>query len=553
VADAILLRLAVAVVMSQYAAFRRVPVPQQYAQNLRSTVIPAPTRGIVQDENEAFMQPGAAIVQDNWVPTMRGLKLRGGTIRWCVLPETTPVISAFEYASGNVAKMFAANATKVYDVTTSTPLLVKSGQTSGNYVAAQLANAAGDFLTAANDKGDALLRFDGTTWTTLNGGQITGPVGSTVVAGLNLTYVWKYRNRLFFIEGNSMNAYYLGIDAVTGALSKIPLSGAAKKGGKLLFGATWSLDAGDGIDEKCCFFTDQGEVLIFTGTDPSNASNWRQEGRYDLSPPMGMNAHIQVGGDLLILTVDGIVPLAQAITKGAGQLELAMVTRTIKPMWRDEVLAKRASPWTIKKWDEYGGIFITWPGGLAGNRYALGMNNATGAFCRMFGWDATCFIRLRGDFFFGTQGGIIMQAERTGYDDGVPYVATVVGGWNVFQTGTGQAVWHQARAIFTATNAEPFVPQLDATVDYVVTIPTPPPPGPDPGLLDVWDQGLWDQAKWDQPSAARASFRNTLWVSIGKSGFSHAPIVQVTVAQSATPNVELIAIGATFEPAGVNV
>ena len=44
-----------------------------------------------------------------------------------------------------------------------------------------------------------------------------------------------------------------------------------------------------------------------------------------------------------------------------------------------------------------------------------------------------------------------------------------------------------------------------------------------------------------------------MWVSIGKTGFSHAPIVQVTIGQQAKPDVELIAVGATFEVAGVNV
>src|SRR2546421_8886060 len=94
------------------------------------------------------------------------------------------------------------------------------------------------------DPGDCPSRFEGAAWTTLNAGQITGPAGSTVVAGHNLTYVWKYRNRWFFIEGSSMNAWYLPLNAIQGALQMIPLSGAAKKGGKLLFGATWSLDAG---------------------------------------------------------------------------------------------------------------------------------------------------------------------------------------------------------------------------------------------------------------------------------------------------------------------
>ena len=149
--------------MSRHAAFRRQPVDQPYAQALRATTLPAPTRGINQMENEAFMQPGSCIISDNWVPTLRGLKLRGGCTRWCVLPETTPIISAFEYQSGNIQKMFAANATKVYDVTTSTPVLVKSGQASGNYVGSQLANASGDYLLALNDAGDYPLRFNGTS------------------------------------------------------------------------------------------------------------------------------------------------------------------------------------------------------------------------------------------------------------------------------------------------------------------------------------------------------------------------------------------------------
>ena len=56
-------------------------VPPQAAQQLQAITLPAPTRGIIQNENEAYMAPGGAIVMDNWVPTMRGAKLRGGCIR----------------------------------------------------------------------------------------------------------------------------------------------------------------------------------------------------------------------------------------------------------------------------------------------------------------------------------------------------------------------------------------------------------------------------------------------------------------------------------------
>jgi hypothetical protein len=566
--------------MSAFAAFRRQPVQQPYALALQTLTLPAPTRGIVQSENEAYMGAGGANVQDNWAPTMRGVKLRGGSIRWSDLhaldatvppvpsPLRLPVISAFEYQSGNTAKMFAANATKLFDVTVNgPPTLVKSGQTSGNYVAAQMANAAvsalgTSWMIVCNESGDYPLRFNGSTWVTLDGtvagtptdgaSKITGPVGSAVEFGHGLSYVWKYRSRLYFAEAGSMNAWYLPIDSVGGVLAKIPLAGAATRGGKLIAGTSWSLDAGDGIDQKNVFITDQGEVLIFTGTDPADAANWRQEGRYNISPPLGMNAHIAVGGDLLMLTVDGIVPLSQAITKDSGQLELAMITRNIKPLWRENVTAKRNWAWTAKKWDEYGALFVTTPGGAPGSRYLLAANNVTGAWCR-FSWDATCFIRMRADMFFGTQDGIVMQADRTGYDDGLPYVATLVGGWEMFGAPANEVVWLQARASFHSSGSEPFQPQLSATTDYIITLPPAPPAWPDPGLREVWDQGLWDHARWDQPSVGVAPVRNTGWVSIGNTGFAHAPIVQVTVAQAAKPNVEMIAISATFNVAGVNV
>ena len=599
--------------MSQHQFFRRAAVPAEVAQRLETITIPAPTRGIILSENEAFMQPGSAVVCDNWKPTLRGVSLRGGFVQWCVLPEAVPVVSAFEYTSNIIERMFAATVTNLYNVSTSTPVLVKSGQTSGNYAASQMANAAGDFLIAVNDGGDPALRYNGTTWTTLShttpanwanstgyiiGSRandpagpavwkclvahtsagagtfaadrtanptywttdsasdsiswITGPSGTPVEHGSGLTYVCKYRNRLFFVEKNSMNAWYLPLNSVGGLLSLIPLSGAATKGGKLLFCAVWSLDAGDGIDDKIVFCTDLGELIIFTGSDPSSAASWRQEGRYDMSAPLGMNAHVNIGGDLLIATVEGILPTSGAITKGKAELELAAITRNIRSMWRDEAIDKREYPWTFCKWDEYGGIFVTLPGGLPGQRRCLVTNSSTGAWARFTGWDAMCWIRMGPDMFFGTQGGIIMQADRSGYDDDVPYVASLVGGWEMFHAPSMQVTWRQARAAFTARGNEPFVPQLSACTDYVITLPSPPVAGADPGALDLWGEGLWGDALWGA-AGTQTAMRNTMWVSIGLTGFTHAPVVQVTVAQTAKPEVDLISIAATYDRGGVNV
>ena len=558
--------------MSIHAAFRRQPVPSGMEMRHAVTTFPAPIRGIVEVENWSYTKPGCASVIDNWYPTQKGLRIRGGTERWCELPippeNAKAILSGFEYISGSVQRMFVSTQNELYDVTfADTPELQTDVGTiaDGNFSVAQYATQGGDWLLAVNDAGDYVRRFNGTIWEYLDTAyagvpsRITAPTTApaNIQDGLGLTHVWKYRNRLFFIEGGTMNAWCLPLNAIGGELIYIPLSGAAKKGGSLLFGASWSVDSGDNSDDKCCFFTDQGEVLVFTGTDPTTVTNWSQHGRYDISKPMGKNGHQQLGGDVLVITIDGIVPLSAAVAKDVSALSLAAITYNIEPMWMREFRRKNFYPWTIAKWDEGDLMFVNFPGGNTDATRTVGVSNLhTGAWSRYTGWDAMCFMQINGNLFFGTQDGKVMIAESSGFDDahdnvdgkivGNSYVCKMVGGWEVFQSPPHQVTWLQARAAFFSAAKEPFEPQLAATTDYEFRIPPPPNPGPDPGPLDVWDQGLWDTAKWDQPAAGNPAVRNTLWVSVGETGFSHAPICQVSIAQQFKPDVELISISATY-------
>ena len=68
--------------MSGHVAFRRQPVPGEMALRHQTVTLPAPIRGIIEIENWAYTKPGCAIILDNWFPTQKGLKLRGGTERW---------------------------------------------------------------------------------------------------------------------------------------------------------------------------------------------------------------------------------------------------------------------------------------------------------------------------------------------------------------------------------------------------------------------------------------------------------------------------------------
>ena len=61
--------------MSVHQAFRRTPVPQQLAETAQTITIPAPTRGIIQNEKRTY---AVAAPGDNWWPTLRG----GDAARW---------------------------------------------------------------------------------------------------------------------------------------------------------------------------------------------------------------------------------------------------------------------------------------------------------------------------------------------------------------------------------------------------------------------------------------------------------------------------------------
>jgi hypothetical protein len=56
------------------------------------------------------------------------------------------------------------------------------------------------------------------------------------------------------------------------------------------------------------FVTDQGEVMVYRGTDPSSASTWALIGIWIVGAPIGNRCLMKYGGDLLVLTLDGLDP-----------------------------------------------------------------------------------------------------------------------------------------------------------------------------------------------------------------------------------------------------
>lgn len=529
------------------SAFRRVPVATGSRQQSTVKTFPAPIRGWVLNENLAAPKAGGAKVLENWRPTQTGVALRGGSTRHATL-GAIPIESILTYDAAGTRKMFATDLTSIYDVTAptspTTPIAPSvTGQTSGNYSSAQMATVGGAFMVAVNGT-DRLRLYNGTSWTAIDAAStpaITGVTTST------LSHVWTYRNRLFFVQRGTLVAWYLPVDSVGGAAADFSLAGVFQQGGSLLFGATWSLDAGDGIDDKCVFVSDSGEAAIYEGSNPASADDWRLVGVYQIGRPLGKRAVMKAGGDLLIATEEGVVPISAAINKDRAALSLASVSRTIAPEWAVEV-GRRVLPWDVVKWPALKIAIVGLPASPGQDKACFVVHLETGAWAKYTGWDTRSLGLHNGSAYFGTSNGTVMLAENGGTDDGASYTCTAIGLFDHFGAIGPVKNIQMARATFIAS--KPFNPKISASTNYQVALPSPPASAPDQESLDLWDTGLWDVANWDAGTTRSVSSR---WVSIGRSGFTAAWQVQVTCGVTPTPDAELVSIDVTYETGGLVV
>lgn len=497
---------------------------------------PAPIRGLVLNENLATPSPGSAKVLDNWICTTTGAKVRGGTSQHVQLGAK--VTAMFAYRTGIFETAFGATATAIYNITAAalvTPAPVVSGRTSGAYSAQQFGTAGGDYLYAVNGADDALL-YDGATWTLINGASTPAITG---VATASLSNVWSFANRLFFVEKNTQTAWYLPVDSIGGALNSFSLAGIFKKGGSLLFGATWSLDAGDGLDDKCVFVSDQGEVAVYEGTNPGSAADWRKAGVYNVTTPLGPRGTMQAGGDLLIATQSGLVALSQAIQRDTAALELAAVSAPIAPIWREKAFTLSGGNWEIEKWPAQNILIVSQPGDDEST--CLVANLQTGAWSRFTGLNVQVLCFFGGFVYFGGADGIVRRFESGGADDAAIYTATYIGAGEDLGVGFVQKTVMQMRAVFRFST--PLRPMVSAKVDYMTTPSEPPNAAPIAPGAALWGFAVWGSSKW---GATALSETRGMWVSVGRTGYTVAPEVQLSFGGGAKPDVELVSIDATF-------
>jgi hypothetical protein len=353
-----------------------------------------------------------------------------------------------------------------------------------------------------------------------------------------ISHVWVHAERLFMVQGGTMKAWYLPVDAIGGAALAINLGGVFKEGGSLLFGATWSADSGSGLGDRCVFVSTEGEVAVYAGINPASANTWEKVGLYNIGRPISTQV-VKAGGDLLIATTDGIVPLSAVTQKDPAALSMAAVSYPIEPAWRRVTESIGTTRVQMLKWATEGMLIVGYP--HRGPKETHVANVQTGAWARWTNHNVQCMALHNDRAYFGDSEGYIMQFEGSGSDRGTPYTMRLSGLPDHLKSPGAYKTAEMARATFRAL--APFVAKLSVATDYRREFPTPPNADTTQTAAALWDVGLWDVSKWDDgPDSEARQTATTKWRSINRSGHAMGPQVQITSGAARKPDVELVSV-----------
>lgn len=480
--------------------------------------IPASTKGWLQNQAITKMDPLGAYILDNFIPTPDALTLRNGSQPFAQLAaETTPVETIMPYISGALMKVLAACNGKIYDATAggTTGAAIASGFGSNRWQWTGFATSGGQFLIAVNGV-DPVKSFDGTTFATT---AITGPTNK-------LSNVFSYANRLFFSEVGTSNIWYLAVNAIAGAATVLPLGPLLTKGGSIIAGADWTYEAGNSIVNFAALISDQGEVIVYTGTDPASISTWSLVGVFAIGRPIGLRCTLKIANDVAILCEDGLMPLSKAIQFDRAAASKAAFTWNIQQAFQLAYAAYGANfGWQILSYAPKNLAIINVPIVAAQTFYQYVMNVLTGAWCRFTGQNAQCYATIGDIIYMGTIDGRLFKAD-SGCADENTYVAGVwVSAFNDFKRPGISKSGTMIRPIIIASQG--LTVSVGIVADFNIVNPTATLSFALPGA-SLWGIALWGIALWNAPSPVLAA-----WIAAQADGYQLAAIANVTYASGA--------------------
>lgn len=476
-------------------------------ETARGKSIPAPIEGLDAVTPLSAMAETRAITLDNLFPQPGYLEIRRGH-RTHADTGAAAVESLMGYHATSEAndKLFAATSTSIFDVTvTASVSSAVTGLANARWQHVNIATSGGQFLWCCNGA-DSPRYYNGTAWATATATGIT----ATDIANCAV-----FKERLWVCLKDKLSPAYFEVDTIQGTAASFDLVGVFKKGGYLQAIGTWTLDGGNGPDDTIAFITSRGEVAVYQGIDPSSSTEGLRfdlKGVYEVGAPIGRRCLSKVGGDLAILSIDGVAPLSKALVQDRSAAIKYTVTAMIQPLVNKDARDYRTN---------FGWQFVTYP---LGTRAVLNvpvtegteqrqyvMNTVTGAWCRFTGENANCWEVWKDRLWYGGNGGQVYEADCQGWDDDGVIEYEVETAFNYCDVRGRLKQFTMARALLTTDGQ--LSPGIAVNVDFSRNAAV------DPTSVEVDAAALWDVATWDGGVWPEVEKIVTDWVSVAGEGY----------------------------------
>ena len=331
------------------------------------------------------------------------------------------------------------------------------------------------------------------TYTVL--GIIGGTSGGTTytIDSKNFVHVNLFKNRLYFTEKNTMKVWYMPVSSLGGSALPLDFGGIAKNGGFLQGMATWTIDAGQGADDYAVFASNMGEIIVYNGTDPSDSTTWALKGVWQLGYIFSRRFFHKFAGDILLLTQDGLVPLASALQSSRLDPRVNITDKIYYEISKEADAYSSQFGWQCIYYAKPNMLLINIPNPAGTEQYV--MHTISKAWCNFTGINTTVFELHNDDLYFGGAG--FVGKFWDGYaDDDQPISATCQQAYSYFDLPGQQKRFTMVRPTFLVDAGAPgvyagintdFQTQNNLGQVSFQSVPT---------TVGLWDVGTWDSSNW---------------------------------------------------------
>ena len=344
--------------------------------------------------------------------------------------------------------------------------------------------------------------------------HITG-LDSAKFATVNL-----FKERLYFVQKNSLSFWYLPVDSISGAVTEFPLGGIFKKGGYLQAMGTWTIDAGYGVDDMAVFVTSNGEVAVYKGSNPSDPNDWSLVGLWNIGQTFSRKCVYKYGGDILLLTEDGLVPLSAGLQSTRLDPRVNITDKIFYAISKAADLYAQNFGWQMIYFAKVNMVIVNIP--VTGGTEQYVMHNITKSWARFTDIGANCWELKDNDCYFGGNG-FVGKFYDTFADAGTNIKGFVQQAYSYFDSRGQQKRFTLVRPILQTDNGLPTV-LCGLSVDFD-TVPLTTQISFNPSILQTgeWDLDTWDNANW-----GGGLVTTKIWQ--GVTGLGYAGSVSLNVA-----------------------